>query len=115
MEGDGGEFQDDSGMEGETTLEDVGKMYELKQIHYRLIAVRNHLEIFVEEEFDEVKNTLTKAIVLFDLVIDNYDKYKEKIDEIIITYYKFIQDVYELTKKKYKKYVNKYKKIHAGL
>jgi len=114
MEGEN-EFQDDTGMEGETTLEDVGKMYELKQIHYRLIAVRNHLEIFVEEEFDEVKNVLTKAITLFDLVINNYDKYKEKIDEIIIMYYKFIQDVYELTKKKYKKYVNKHKKKNAGL
>jgi len=110
-----GDFQDNNGMDEETTLEDVGKMYELKQIHYRLIAVRNHLEIFVEEEFDEVKNTLTKAINLFDLVIDNYDKYKEKIDEIIIMYYKFIQDVYELTKKKYRKYTNKFEKKNAGL
>jgi len=104
-DGAGGDFQD-GGIEGdgETSLEDVGKMYELKQIHQRLISVRNHLEIFVEEEFDEVKNTLSKAIGLFELVINNYDKYKEKIDDIIVMYYKFIQDVYELTKKKYKKY-----------
>jgi len=113
---EGGEMPDDGmggeGMEGEISLEDVGKMYELKQIHYRLIAVRNHLEIFVEEEFDEVKNSLTKAIDLFEVVIDNYDKYKHKIDEIIVMYYKFIQDVYELTKKKYRKYTNKNKKLN---
>jgi hypothetical protein len=101
-------------MEGETDITDVGKMYELKQIHYRLLAVRNHLEIFVEEEFDEVKNSLTKAIELFEVVIDNYTKYRDRIDEIIIMYYQFIKNVYELTKKKYRKYTNKKKKKNVG-
>ena len=104
----------EEGMEGETDITDVGKMYELKQIHYRLLAVRNHLEIFVEEEFDEVKNSLTKAIELFEVVIDNYTKYRDRIDEIIIMYYQFIKNVYELTKKKYRKYTNKKKKKNVG-
>jgi len=86
------------------SLEQIGKVYELRQIYDRLIAIRNHLSIFVEDEFDEVKQILSKAIDLFDLVINNYKQYEDKIDSIIILYYNLIKEIYEITKKKYKKY-----------
>lgn len=99
---------------GETSLNDVGKMYELQQIHNRLIAIRNHLSIFVEKEFDEVKKSLSKAISLFDLIVENYAKYSDKVDDIIVMYYQFIQNIYEVTKKKYKKYSKKNAKKKSG-
>ena len=93
-----------SSADNNMTGSDIGRVYEIKQIHFRLIAIRNHLEIFVEKEFDDVKKILTKAITLFELVVNNYNKYEDKIDDIIILYYTFIKDIYDITKKKYKKY-----------
>lgn len=101
--------------EDEQDQVDSGKIYELKQLYNRMIAIRNHLEIFVEEEFDEVKASLTKVISFFEIVINNYDKYADRIDEIIILFYQFLLNVYEITKKKYKKYSRKTKKVHDQL
>ena len=86
------------------SLEQIGRVYELKQLYNRLISIRNHISIFVEDEFDEIKKILSKAIDLFDIVINNYNQYDDKIDDIIVMYYNFISAVYEDVRKKYKKY-----------
>jgi len=105
--GEEGEAGEDGAMPDEGISVDTGKMYELRRIHYRLVTIRNHLEIFVEEEFDEIKKSISKAIELFELVINNFDKYADKIDDIIIKYYQYLKDTYEIIQKKYKKFNKK--------
>jgi len=90
-------------MEG-PSLEQIGRSFELKRIYDRLLSIRTHLSIFVEDEFDELKKTISKAIDLFDLMISNYKQYEDKIDDIILLYYNFINEIYEIAKKKYRKY-----------
>ena len=86
------------------SLEQIGRVYELKQLYNRLVSIRNHVSIFVEDEFDNIKKILSKAIDLFDLVINNYSQYEDRIDLIIVMYYNLINEIYEEVKTKYKKY-----------
>jgi len=95
--------EDIGGIEG-ASAHQLGRTFEIKHLYHRMLSIRNHLEIFVEEEFDDIKAYLSKGIELFELVIDNYAKYEDKIDDIILLYYEFIKNIYEVTKKKYKAY-----------
>jgi len=97
---------DDGGMGGgemggeveEATAEKVGRMYELKRIHYRLVTIQNHLDTYTDEKLVRIKDYVGRSLELFKIVIDNYDKYEQQIDDIILQYYDFIANVYDNVK-----------------
>jgi len=94
----------DENLDTDDEIHRIGRAYELKRLYNRLIDIQNHLSIFVEDEFDEIKSIVSRAIEIFDIIIMNYKKYENKIDDIILMYYTFIKEVFEVTKRKYKKY-----------
>ena len=84
------------------TLEVVGKVYELKKIYSRLLAVQSQLSFSSDVNLLQLRKFITKAIDLFETVISNIGVYKKEIDDIIIMYYKFLEEIYALMKKFYK-------------
>ena len=85
------------------TLDVVGKVYELKKIYSRLLAVQSQLSFSPDLTLLKLRKFITKSIDLFETVISNIGLYKTEIDDIIVMYYKFIEEVYEIMKDYYKK------------
>lgn len=85
------------GMEPEEpkTAGQLGRIYELKKIYARLTSIESYLGNESSPELLEIRNLVSKAIELFEVVSSNFDSYKDRLDEIIITYYKFIMEVYK--------------------
>lgn len=82
---------------------ELGRTYELKKIYTRLVSIESYLSTSSDESLIKLRNYVSKAIELFRLVISNIESYKDKIDDIIVTYYKFLKLVYDLLKNYYKK------------
>jgi len=88
------------GMPGEEKEEpltpgQIGRVYELKKIYTRLSALENMLQDVTDTEMLEVRNLISKAIDLFKTLSANFDVYKEKLDDIIIIFYKFLDVSYK--------------------
>jgi len=96
-----------SGMEGMPGMEEeepktpseLGRIYELKKIYTRLIAIEAHLATSSNEEMLNLRKKVSQAIDLFDVLASNLDSFKEKVDEVIISFYKFLTLSYDLLKK----------------
>jgi len=73
----------------------IGRVYELKKIYTRLSALENMLQDVTDIEMIEVRNLISKAIDLFKTLSANFDVYKEKLDDIIIIFYKFLDVSYK--------------------
>ena len=82
---------------------EIGRIYELKKIYSRLTAMEGYLADTSDPWLLEVRNYVAQAIELFEVVSSNFNSYKDKLDEIVITYYKFIKEVYEHVKDYYRK------------
>lgn len=72
----------------------IGRMYELKKVYSRLTSVETFLSRTTDEGMLEIRKLVGQSIDLFEVVISNFDQYKEKVDEIIVTYYEFLDSVY---------------------
>lgn len=96
------------GMEPEEpkTAGQLGRIYELKKIYSRLTSIESYLGNESATELLEIRNLVSKAIELFEIVSSNFDSYKDKLDEIIITYYQFIMEVYKEVKNYFEKEAN---------
>jgi len=77
------------------TPSQIGRVYELKKIYTRLSALENMLQDVTDTEMIEVRNLISKAIDLFKTLSSNFDVYKEKLDDIIIIFYKFLDVSYK--------------------
>lgn len=84
------------------TAEEIGRIYELKKIYTRLIAIDSQLSFSSDIIVVKLRAYISKAIDLFETLIHNVSTFKDKIDEIIIMYYNFLSEVYSLLKRYYK-------------
>ena len=89
--------------EDDQTSSDLGRIYELKKIYVRLVTLDKYLSSLSERELIDVKSMISKCIDLFELLSSNLDKFKDKIDDIIVLFYKFIQEAYKNVEEFYKK------------
>jgi len=83
--------------------ETLGRIYELKKIYSRLVSVESFLDDVSEPMLLKLRNFVSESIELFQLMINNVDTFKNKVDEIIVLYYKFLRIVYELLKQFYER------------
>jgi len=101
------------GMEQEDPLvsktpSELGRIYELKKIYTRLTTIESYLSESSDPELLRIRLLVSKSIELFEILSSNIPVYKppkapkERLDEIIITYYKFLKQVYESVAKYYK-------------
>jgi hypothetical protein len=81
----------------------LGRVYELKKIYSRLASVESFLTRTTDDNMLELRKLVSQSINLFELVISNYKQYKENVDEIIVTYYEFLDTLYESVKEYFHK------------
>lgn len=83
------------GMMGPQPLDpgNIGKVFILKKIYTRLISVQENLDKLCGAEFDEIKSHVSESIEHFQNVIKNFDQFKDKLDEIISLYQRFLVSV----------------------
>jgi len=86
------------GMEPMTSSE-LGRVYELKKIYSRLTSIETYLVRTTDPEMLDLRKMISQAIDLFELVISNYQQYKDRIDEIIILFYKLLDQIYDAVRK----------------
>ena len=81
------------------TSSQIGRVYELKKIYSRLTAIESFLSRTVDQSMLALRKYVAQAIDLFEVVISNMQQYQEKVDDIIVTYYKFLDIVYSTIRK----------------
>jgi hypothetical protein len=91
------------GISSPPTAEQIGRIFELKKIYSRLLSIEQYLSFTSDEFLLNLKEYISKAIELFETLIFNLDSFKNKLDDIIVLYYTFVQSVYQLLDKYYKK------------
>jgi hypothetical protein len=89
-------------MTSQEQFSDPGKVFELKKIFSRLLALENYLSTITDEEVLVLRDYVSKAIDLFRVVVNNLVSFKDKINDIIVLYYEFLEKIYEILKKHYK-------------
>ena len=75
---------------------EIGRVYEMKKIYSRLTSVEAYL---TDQSLVDLRREVGKAIDLFEVVITNISKFKDKIDPIIVTFYEFLDQVYSALRK----------------
>jgi hypothetical protein len=96
---------DMGGMGGEPepmSPKQVGRAYELKKIYSRMISLEKYLTDSTEPHLIELRGYVSNALDLFRTVTTNFETYKDKADDIIVTFYKFLKEAYTILKKYYK-------------
>ena len=68
----------------------------------RLTSIESYLSAEVDPELTDIRRFVSQSIELFEIVASNIDSYKDKMDDIIISYYKFLKEVYFEIKGYYK-------------
>ncbi len=104
---DAGMGDEMGGMPGEEKEEpltpgQIGRVYELKKIYTRLTALENMLQDVTDEEMMELRNLISKTIDLFKTLSSNFDIYKDRLDDIIIIFYKFLDISYKKVRNYFK-------------
>ena len=98
-----GDEMGDMGMEEEEkSPHELGRIYELKKIYARLTSIEGYLSAEADPELSEIRRFVSQSIELFEIVASNIDSYKDNMDDIIISYYKFLKEVYFKIKGYYK-------------
>jgi len=69
---------------------DLGRLYLMKKIYVKLVSLRDNLKSLSSTELEESKDLINSAIEHFSDVVNNYELYKDKIDNILDIYQKFI-------------------------
>lgn len=88
--------------EKKKTPHDIGRIYELKKIYGRLLAIESQLSFSSDVILLRLRKFVSDAVELFETLISNIDAYLEQIDDIIVMYYDFLEEIYEILKKYYK-------------
>jgi len=107
----GGGMQDPSmmggmGEEQDKTPKQIGRTYELKKIYSRLLSIQSYLSFTSDVVLQKLRKYVTEAIELFEVLVSNIDSFlhhDDIIDEIIVIYYDFLGEVYNILHKYYEK------------
>jgi len=81
---------------------ELGRIYELKKIYARLTSIESYLSDASEPSLLKLRSLVSQSIEMFEILASNIDQYKDKMDDIIVMYYKFLEGVFDILKKYYK-------------
>jgi len=82
------------GQEPPKTPPEIGRIFELKKIYAKLLSIDSFLSTSSDPELLKLRSYVTKSIELFETLANNLDSFKPKIDETIVMFYKFLDEVY---------------------
>jgi DNA-binding ferritin-like protein (Dps family) len=81
---------------------ELGRIYELKKIYSRLTTIEAYLSDSTDQELLKLRTVVAQAIELFEILASNLQSYKDQVDDIIVTFYKFLDEVYSTLSDYYK-------------
>lgn len=87
---------------GPTDVFEVGRIYELKKIYSRLVSMQSYLSGTTDPNLIKLRNYVSGTMDLFRTLISNVALYKDRMDEIIVVFYKVVDNVYAILSKYYK-------------
>jgi len=90
------------GVSGPMDSGEVGRVYELKKIYSRLVSMQSYLAGTTDINLIKLRNYVSNTMDLFRTLISNIALYKDKLDEIIVVFYKVVDNVYVILSKYYK-------------
>lgn len=96
-----GGIEDGEKEEEEFDSSEIGKIYELKKIFSRLVALESFLSDSTDENLLKLSSYVSEAVNLFKLVVENVDEFIDDLDKIIVLFYDFLMVSYKLVKKFY--------------
>jgi len=85
---------------------EVGRVYELKKIYSRLVSMQSYLAGTTDVNLIKLRNYVSNTMDLFRTLISNIALYKDRLDEIIVVFYKVVDNVYVILSKYYKDNTN---------
>ncbi len=88
--------------EGPMSPQEVGRVFELKKIHARLVSIESYLATSTDTTLVTLRSYVAKALELFMVLVSNLKLFKDKIDDIIIVFYKFLDFTFKTLAKYYK-------------
>jgi hypothetical protein len=89
------------GQEPLKTPPEIGRIFELKKIYSKLMSVDSFLSTSSDPELLKLRSYVTKSIELFETLVANLDSFKPKIDDTIVMFYKFLEEVYHILTRYY--------------
>lgn len=98
--GSGGGFGMDQ--EEEKTSTEIGRIYEVRKIYHRMEVINNFLKNNPDIKLDPIKKLVGEAYDIFNIVVNNISSFKDKIDDVITQYYKFVEKTLIILEKYYK-------------
>jgi hypothetical protein len=78
------------------TPPEIGRIFELKKIYAKLMSVDSFLSTSSDPELLKLRSYVTKSIELFETLVANLDSFKLKLDDTIVMFYKFLEEVYHI-------------------
>lgn len=91
------------GYEPPKTSEQIGRIFELKKIYSRLLSIEAQLSFSADLTLVKLRKYISQAAEFFEIVIANESSFKDEMDEIIVKYYNFLDQVYHIIKHYYAK------------
>ena len=92
-----------------TTPSEVGRLYEIQKLFYKLKTIDGILAQSTENELIQLKKSADDALEIFQMVVDNLALYKDRLDQVILYFYKYVERVTEVLIKYYKEKQEKIK------
>lgn len=80
----------------------LSRRFELSKIYKRLLELDTVLTLVTERPLLDARNYVREAISIFKSLVFNIDLFTDKLDRIIINYYKFLDGTYKYVKEFYK-------------
>jgi len=76
--------------DSEEQLSVVDQVYRLKKVYVKLLAISRILDYLSDIKYDDLRDKVLEAIDLFHIIVSNYENFRDKIDNIIKSYYRFL-------------------------
>ena len=93
-----------------STPTNIGRLFEIQKIYTYLKALDGIIIKNTDGDLKRLKKLVGDAIEVFDLVISNLKVYRDRLDKIIIYFYKFIYRLTQIVQLYYEKKNSTYKK-----
>lgn len=89
-------------LDPEEQLSNVDKVYRLKKLYAKLLAISRIMDYYSDKSFDDLQKKVLESIDIFHIIVSNYDVFKDKINIIIKSFeqllQKCVEEIEKLTK-----------------
>jgi hypothetical protein len=79
------------------SAEEIGRIFELKKIYKRLLSMERYLSFTSDDVLNKLRKYVVSSIDMFETLVSNITAFDHStIDSIIVTFYEFLETVYNM-------------------